>query len=133
MLTLKNLFSGQDYKDVMLKNKDCEWDHLESRLIKAPPEARELAIMLLSKDITRRPDARQALKHKWFRKDTEPLKYSLNLNRVLADKNNPTILEIQSAMHGSGFMVTSPKERKGSVYQSSRLNQSVGHANRVSD
>lgn len=47
ILTLKNLFNGHDYKTVMLKNKECEWDNLEYRLRVAGIEARELAISLL--------------------------------------------------------------------------------------
>jgi serine/threonine protein kinase len=94
MLTLKNLFPGVDYKAVMIKNKQCEWDNLEQRLRNCSPFAREVVIKLLQKDYSKRPTAREALAHQWFHKDRQPIDAIINMNKVLASKINPTFLEI---------------------------------------
>lgn len=44
MLTLKNLFSGSDYKTVMLKNRDCDWDNLSQRLRNCSNHAKDLVM-----------------------------------------------------------------------------------------
>lgn len=114
-LTLKNLFNGNDYKTVMMRNKECEWDNLEYRLRVANADARDLVIQLLQKDPAKRPSAQHALKHKWFKKEKEPLEASINLNKILAEKNNPTLIELQSALQGSRIASLSPRNARKSV------------------
>jgi serine/threonine protein kinase len=69
ILTLKNLFAGHDYKEIMIRNKECDLENLDYRLKNVPIDAKDLVVQLLSKDFRRRPSAKMALRHKWFKKD----------------------------------------------------------------
>ena len=99
MLTLKPLFSGDEYLELMLQNKRCQWDNIDHRLRHCSLKARDLVTWLLTKDPSRRPTAKQALQHRWFKNHRVGITTSLNLNRVLASKRNPTLQEIQEVLN----------------------------------
>lgn len=88
MLTLRNLFTGRDDREMMLANKECNLEFLETRLHKHSKNLIDFLKLILSKDPKTRPTARQALKHPWFKREQSPLKESLNINRILANSNS---------------------------------------------
>lgn len=57
ILSLKNLFTGKDHHAVMLKNEECQLDHVEYHLRRHSPLARNLVMLLLAKDPSKRPTA----------------------------------------------------------------------------
>lgn len=99
MLTRKPLFSGDEYMELMLQNKRCQWDNIDHRLRHCSLKARDLVTWLLTKDPSKRPTAKQALHHRWFNNHRVGITTSLNLNRVLASKPNPTLQEIQEVLN----------------------------------
>lgn len=57
VLTLKNLFSGTDYRAVMQQNKACQFADLDMRMRRCSHLAIDLTKQLLCKDPAKRPTA----------------------------------------------------------------------------
>lgn len=86
IFTLKNLFNGQSYQEIMDQNKLCNLKYILFDLKQCSHEARDLVSLLLSKDPAKRPSAIQALAHPWFYNEKLPLQNSVNLNQIIADR-----------------------------------------------
>ena len=82
-LTLQHFFEGHEYKKIMAANRRCSLEELDDRMLGWSDEIRDLVRMLMTKDPTKRPSARQALHHRFFEKDRIALDNSLELNKVL--------------------------------------------------
>lgn len=67
VLTLRNLFNGREYKDIMRANRDCIVEtYLNQYLRKYSKQLRDFIGRLLNRDPVRRPSAIEALQHPWF-------------------------------------------------------------------
>ncbi|TNV87236.1 hypothetical protein FGO68_gene17205 [Halteria grandinella] len=90
ILTLRNLFNGASYQEIMELNKMCNLSHLDRDTQFCSNEARDLMKKLLNKDMSKRPTAIQALSHPWFINEKLPLENSMQINKVITSPNfNP--------------------------------------------
>lgn len=96
ILTLKNLFYGKDYNTLMLLNKKCDLSELETQMRGCSLDAKNLCRQLLNPDPTKRISATQALKHTWFAKEKNPLRNSMTLNKIIANKMGGSVSNMQS-------------------------------------
>lgn len=84
VLTMKNLFSGDTYKEIMDQNRACYLPYINSDLRQFSAEAKDLLRQLLAKDPSKRPSAIQALSHPWFFNEKLPLQSSVQINKIMA-------------------------------------------------
>ena len=71
IFTGRSLFNGQNKNEVMYKNRRCILpNNIEKYLFHYSDEAKQLLFWLLESNPNKRPEAAEALKHKWF-KDSE--------------------------------------------------------------
>jgi serine/threonine protein kinase len=101
MLSLRNLFTGRDYKEIMIRNRTCCLDDLDKKLMCCSPESRDLVRKLLARDPALRPDVTQALAHPWFTEELTALKNSLNLNKLMVEHSNATMPKLHQIMSSS--------------------------------
>lgn len=85
LLTLKSLFSADTYKEMVVVNRACDISHMSQHLRRCSLDAKDLVKQLLHKNPARRPSAKDALKHPWFKEEELPLQSSITLNKLLAD------------------------------------------------
>ena len=86
-MTLRNLFQSVDYADLMNKNRECDFSDIWTDYVaktKRGELMKDLVNKMLSKDPKKRPSAAQALEHRLFKKEIEPVRNSLRLNKFLA-------------------------------------------------
>ncbi|TNV86273.1 hypothetical protein FGO68_gene10518 [Halteria grandinella] len=87
LLTQRNLFFGQDYREVVHRNKECDLKQLRAKILqkKRTEDSADLCELLLTKDSKQRPSAEQALHHRWFGAFREGIDCSLKLNKILTE------------------------------------------------
>jgi len=71
LLTGRLVFRGNNLNQILLKNKNCEFDYPEKYWNDISFEAKDLVSRLLTKDPADRWTAKQALTHSWFKKYQE--------------------------------------------------------------
>ena len=91
ILSLKNLFNGDTYQEIMDNNRICNLKYIQLDLYRCSPESKDLLRLLLSKDPEKRPTAIQALAHPWFFNEKLPLQSSVHLNKVLASRSRSSM------------------------------------------
>jgi len=69
LVTGRFLFYADSLTEMLRLNKECDLQCLQDPSIKLSPLGLDLMKRLLEKDPTRRPSAKDALKHPWFKED----------------------------------------------------------------
>lgn len=81
MITGRYLFPGANKQQVLKKNKECDlnwiYDYLAAEV---SDQCRSIVLLLLNKDPGKRPTAKQALMHEFFKQDKTVLQQLLDVN-----------------------------------------------------
>lgn len=67
LITGRYLFPGTNKMQVMKKNKECDLAWIHDYLQEITQNCRELILSMLEIDACKRPSAREALMHPWFK------------------------------------------------------------------
>ena len=86
IVTGRYLFGGDNYLDILKLNRTCNLSTISSHLKEISSSARDLLLLMLSPDPKKRPTARQALTHHWFRGDQVYLTNLIDVNDSLCNK-----------------------------------------------
>jgi serine/threonine protein kinase len=66
---------------VLRKNKECDLQWLQYFFEDVSPECKHLILLMLQEDPSKRPSAKQALIHPWFKQDEEIIAQLLQANK----------------------------------------------------
>lgn len=88
ILTLRNLISGNNYSEIIDKNKKFTLEKINFRMKDCSVEGRDLTKWLLKREPSDRPTASEALSHPWFSGERLPLKVSLHYNIAVTENKS---------------------------------------------
>ena len=71
LVTGRYLFPGTNKVQVMKKNKECDLGWIHDYLKEVSKNCRDLLLSMVEVDASKRPSAREALMHPWFKQDEE--------------------------------------------------------------
>lgn len=98
LLTGRYLFSAENPQDLLVKNIKCQISHIKKYLENTSPQCRDLIMLMLEADPDKRPTAKEALMHEWFKCDKDILKELLRANNILCTNKQAVSCLSQSSV-----------------------------------